>query len=555
MRTSFFAIAALLLTACLQPPPIDPESAKDPSTPELAEGAVIAEAHPLTGLYNVGEIRAFEFVQEGTVIGRSFGRYEGSFEREGQTLHRFSTQIELLPPGTKPLRWSSEVVFDEQGHLIEGFERSVAAELVFRTRAKPATLEIEARSGLPEVHHEALGYEADTAVMGYMATLHEELMFATRELRSGDNEWRLISLSAGRADLWSGKAEQRGKTLVVQTNLGEEIWLEDNRITRVEVPEDKLVVRPLVHPQWPAWTIEGPATLSYQAPANASFSIRATELPGQAGDPELRGELLIPDPAKHGAGPFPGVVFLGGSVEADRFGFAGPPAVDLGYHEIADALANAGFVVIRYDEPGTGESPEALASWARQRNDARRAFRTLLVQPEVDPDRILAVGHAEGGWRSLALAAERPQEIVGVALLATPGRGYRELFGDQPELLASLESGQGLPEGLVPMATWYGEILVEDPDALIFRARVPLWIAQGGKDFEVDPIKDLAALEGSARKHKRTFVVAEFPGLDHLFKPEGGASNQASYLEPRAVDPGFLDQLVAWAKKVASTSP
>ncbi|MFV8750317.1 alpha/beta hydrolase family protein [Nannocystaceae bacterium ST9] len=551
MRT--FALSLALLVGCVTPPTLDPDAAGEGEGGAIEAGTVISEARPLTGLYALGEVRAFEFVQEGTVIGRSFGRYEGTLEREGVTLHRFASRIELLPPGTKPLRWSSEILFDERGRLVEGFERSIAAELTFR--AKPELLAIGKRSGLPEAETDQLGYDGETAVMGYMATLHEELMFATRTLRAGDNEWRLISLSAGRADLWSGKAEQRGDTLVVQTNLGEEIWLEHGRITRVEVPEDKLVVKPMAHPVWPEWDVEGPTTLRYHAAADASFTIRPVELPGQSDDPVLRGELLIPDPAKHGAGPFPGVVFLGGSVETDRYGFAGPPAVDLGYHEIGDALANAGFVVIRYDEPGTGESPEAKVSWARQRNDARRAFRTLLVQPEVDPDRIIAVGHAEGGWRALALAAERPKEIVGVALLATPGRSYRELFSNQPELLASLETGQGLPESLVPMAAWYGEILVEDPDALIFRARVPLWIAQGDKDFEVDPIKDLAALKSSARKHKRSFEVAEYPGLDHLFKPEGGNSNQASYLEIRAVDPTFLAALVGWVSKIAKPAP
>jgi pimeloyl-ACP methyl ester carboxylesterase len=542
---------ALLLAGCLKPPPLDPETGT--ATVEGVEaGTVISEARPLTGLYEPGEIRAFEFVQEGTVIGRSFGRYDGPVEGNASQ-HRFSAKIELLPPGTKPVRWASQTVFGEQGRLIEGFERSVAAELVFHSESKPEVLRIEARSGLPDVRSEEIAYPQDTAVMGYMATLHEELMLATHALRAGDNEWRLISLSAGRADPWSGKVEQRGDTLVVQTNLGEEIWLEGGRITRIEVPEDKLVVRPLAHPQWPEWEVEGPVTLAYHPPADASFTIRPVELPGQTDDAELRGEVLIPDPAKHGPGPYPGVVFLGGSVDADRHGFAGPPAVDLGYHEMADALANAGFVVIRYDEPGIGESAAAKPSWARQRSDSRRAFRTLLVQAEVDPDRILAVGHAEGGWRALGLAAERPQEIIGVALLATPGRSYRELFAGQPELLAALESGQGLPEALVPMASWYGEILVEDPDALIFRARVPLWIAQGGKDFEVDPVKDLAALKGSARKHKRKFEVAEFPELDHLFKPEGEVSNQASYLEVRAVDPAFLEALVGWAKKVAVT--
>jgi pimeloyl-ACP methyl ester carboxylesterase len=162
------------------------------------------------------------------------------------------------------------------------------------------------------------------------------------------------------------------------------------------------------------------------------------------------------------------------------------------------------------------------------------------------------VGHAEGGWRALSLAAERPREIIGVALLATLGRSYRELFAAQKDILAALETGKNLPKQLQPMAQWYGEILVEDPEALVFRALVPMWIAQGGKDFETDPVKDLAALSAAVRKYKRDATIERFPELDHHFKYEAGVSNQTSYLEPRPVDPAFLDALVGWSKTLAS---
>lgn len=518
----------------------------------VEEGEVVAPARELAGLYAVGEMRAFSFTQLGTEIGRSYGRYDGAVTRDGRTLHQFSTKVELLPPGGKPLRFASEVLVDEHGDLVEGWERSMAAELRFAVAADRKVLEIVADAGLPEVERAELAYEPGTAFMGYMATIHEELMLARRDLLLGDNEWRLISISAGRADPWSASVSKQGKTVVLDTSLGEEIWFEDGRITRIEVTDDELVVTIAAHAQWPDWEVSGPSALTYEKPANATFDIREVELPGDADDTMLRGEILVPDPAKHGPGPYAGVVFLSGSVSADRYGFAGPPAVDLGYHEITDALANSGFVVIRYDEAGTGESEAAKPSWVRQRSDARRAFRTLLVQPEVDPDRIVTIGHAEGGWRALALAAERPQEIVGVVLLATLGRSYRELFAAQPDILKALETGHGLPEPLQPMADWYGEIIVEDPDALIFRALVPMWIAQGGKDFETDPIKDLSALSAAVRKYGRKAEIVKFPDLDHHFKYEPGTSTQTSYLEQRPVDREFLDKLVGWVEKITS---
>ncbi|KIG18295.1 Hydrolase (HAD superfamily) [Enhygromyxa salina] len=542
---------ALGLCGCLATPP----SGTQATAPEDAAsevGEVVEPSRALVGLYKPGEIRGFTFIQGGEQIGRSFGRYDGPVQRDGQTLHKFSTLVELLPPGGKPLRFAAELLIDARGDLVEGWERSMAAELRFAVQPSQSLLNIEADAGLDAVEKAELGYEPGTAYMGYMSTIHEELMLALRELKVGDNEWRLISLSAGRADPWSAKVKREGETVVLDTSLGEEIWLESGRITRIEVPDDELVVTPIVHPQWPDWEVTGPTALTYKMPAGASFSIRDVELPGQQDDPVLRGEVLVPDPAVHGKGPYPAVVFLGGSVSADRHGFAGPPAVDLGYHEITDALANAGFVVLRYDERGVGQSEDAEPSWVGQRTDARRAFRTLLVQPEVDPDRVIAVGHAEGGWRALSLAAERPREIIGVALLATLGRSYRELFAAQKDILTALETGTGLPKQLQPMAQWYGEILVEDPEALVFRALVPMWIAQGGKDFETDPVKDLAALSAAARKYKRDATIERFPELDHHFKREEGVSNQTSYLEPRPVDPAFLDALVGWTKTLAS---
>lgn len=549
MRRPLPAIAVLALCGCLKAPPSGTEIEQPED--EESETGIVAPARALVELYAVGELRGFEYTQSGQLIGRSFGRYEGPVERKGRTLHRFSTKIELLPPGGDPLHVASELLIDPSCDLVEGWERSMAAELRFAVVPDQRVLAIEADAGLPEVQTAELGYEPGTAFMGYMSTLHEELMLACRELNHGANEWRLISLSAGRADPWSATIERQGKTVVLDTSLGEEIWLEEGRIVRVEVPDDELVITPMAHPRWPEWEVTGPKSLTYEKPADATFAIREVELPGAADDPVLRGEVLVPDAAVHGPGPYPGVVFLGGSVSADRYGFAGPPAVDLGYHEITDALANAGFVVIRYDERGVGQSEDGPPSWVGQRSDARRAFRTLLIQAEVDPDRILAIGHAEGGWRALSLANERPQEIVGVALLATLGRSYRQLFSAQPDILAALESGEGLPAKLQPMAQWYGEILVEDPDALIFRAHVPLWLAQGGKDFETDPIKDLSALTAAARKYKKAFEAEKFPDLDHHFKHEPGTSSHTSYLEARPVDREFLGELVKWAKKTS----
>src|SRR5690606_28707783 len=118
---------------------------------------------------------------------------------------------------------------------------------------------------------------------------------------------------------------------------------------------------------WPTFTIEGPRRLEYAMPDGAAFTRRPVELPGKEGEPELAGEVLVPST---GTAPFPGVLFLSRMAGEDRFGFAGPPPADLGSHEIHDALADAGFCVLRFDERGTGESERGDASYAGQLEDA-----------------------------------------------------------------------------------------------------------------------------------------------------------------------------------------
>jgi pimeloyl-ACP methyl ester carboxylesterase len=144
-----------------------------------------------------------------------------------------------------------------------------------------------------------------------------------------------------------------------------------------------------------------PADPHLRPPPGATFTRREVELPGQPGEPTLAGEVLIPA----GKPPFPAVLFLSSTGQQDRHGFAGPPPVDLGSHEITDALAQAGMVVLRFDERGFGSSADGPISYLGQLEDARRGLRTLLVQDEVDPDRIALVGHGEGGWKALSSPA------------------------------------------------------------------------------------------------------------------------------------------------------
>ena len=67
--------------------------------------------------------------------------------------------------------------------------------------------------------------------------------------------------------------------------------------------------------------------------------------------------------------------------------------------QIADALADAGYIVVRYDKRGIGQSGGRAesATLADYADDVRAAVKLLAERKDVDPKRIAVVGHSEGG--------------------------------------------------------------------------------------------------------------------------------------------------------------
>jgi pimeloyl-ACP methyl ester carboxylesterase len=553
-------IGCSLVAGCIAPPPASNDAARPDDTRKAAQ-ALLWSARSPGRVYRKHEVRAFEFKQAGHRIGRSWGRYAGLVDGDAKH-HRFETRIELEIPGRPPVRSVGELVLDARGRLVRGYERSSAAELQFERQGK--LLRITDGSQVDEIGYDPDAH--DVAVMAHSAILHEELMLALRTIRRGALKFRLLSLSGSPPTEWEADVEPMAGAIHLRTSLGEDIMFRDGRILEVRVSSADLQIEP-IDETWPTWEVEGPTRLTYEKPPDAAFDVRAVELPGRTGEPALHGEVLVP---KHGERPFPAVLWISSTGREDRYGFAGPPAVDLGSHEITDALANAGFVVLRFDERGHGKSEAAEATFLGQVEDARRGLRTLIVQDEVDPDRVVIVGHGEGGLRALHVAAGT-QGIRGVALLAVPGRPYGEVFRQQAEaglrelppamqkqarqqqqlmLEAIVERGEVPPE-LEAQKKWILEMLEQKPDRLIAQVDAPLLIAQGGKDFEIDPRTDVAALVRAAKKHGKRHEVKRYADLDHLFKYEGGESMPSRYLEDRRVDKRFIADLVQWATKRA----
>jgi pimeloyl-ACP methyl ester carboxylesterase len=93
------------------------------------------------------------------------------------------------------------------------------------------------------------------------------------------------------------------------------------------------------------------------------------------------------------------------------------------YSRIVAAFANNGFVTLRVEKPGVGDSeggPATTVDFEQELDGYRQALKALRARPEVDPSRIFIFGHSMGGLWAPLLASEVPVRGIAVA-----GTGFR----------------------------------------------------------------------------------------------------------------------------------
>jgi hypothetical protein len=176
---------------------------------------------------------------------------------------------------------------------------------------------------------------------------------------------------------------------------------------------------------------------------------------------------------------------------------------------IAEGLAARGIASLRYDKRGVGASggDYLSASFDDETADAGAALAALRAHPDVDADRVVAIGHSSGrrsrcGWHG---RRRRP--------LAT--RSWREYMTYDPiEELAIIDR--------------------------------PVLAITGDNDIQVDP-EDVARIG--------RVVTGRFDGdvpadLTHLLRRHPGAPSLATYRRQfrEPVDPWVVERVAAWAR-------
>ncbi len=145
---------------------------------------------------------------------------------------------------------------------------------------------------------------------------------------------------------------------------------------------------------------------------------------------ELRGTLTIPEGDSE---KYPAVLIIPGTGALNRDGNAKGLELNL-YRELAEWLSGQGFVTLRYDKRGVGESggKQYETSMDDLIDDAEACLAFLRRHPLVDEENVLVLGHSEGAILAPALNARNP--VAGLILLSGAGMRLDEAIRMQQEI-------------------------------------------------------------------------------------------------------------------------
>jgi dienelactone hydrolase len=300
----------------------------------------------------------------------------------------------------------------------------------------------------------------------------------------------------------------------------------------------------------------------------------------------LPGTLTLPK----GSGPFRAVVLVHGSGPNDRDESVG---ANKPFKDLAGGLASRGVAVLRYEKRtfrgsekrgGRTEPPREEVHGAKLAkeveltvdhetvDDALAAVALLRGMKEIDAAHVVVAGHSLGGQLAPRIAARAPGSVAAIAILAGSTRPIPDMMVEQVRYIASLDGrrapeedqqlaqlekaaararelmkGQPGKDGEVVLgagAAYWADLGKYDALAVAAKLDVPIFVAQGGRDYQVTTVDFDAWKKALAGKPKVTFeLLAE---ANHLFGPGEGKSAPEEYQRRAPVDVRLVERLAAW---------
>jgi dienelactone hydrolase len=285
---------------------------------------------------------------------------------------------------------------------------------------------------------------------------------------------------------------------------------------------------------------------------------------------ELPGTLTVPN----GDGPFPVVVLVQGSGPQDQDETLGP---NRPFKDLAWGLASRGVAVFRYTKRTqkytvqSSDDPMRLTVEDETISDARAAVTLVAKQPKVNPKQVFLLGHSLGAYLAPRIATA-DAEIAGIIMLAANARPLEKVVLEQIHYLAAMngtpteaerknidaaedgakriESPSLKPEDKLVFlgATTYGaywlDLRAYDPLKTAAKLKIPIYIAQGGRDYQVTSSNFQAWSDALANNRNVTLRI--YPDLDHLFMHGTGASKPSDYARPDHVSEEVVENIATW---------
>jgi len=283
----------------------------------------------------------------------------------------------------------------------------------------------------------------------------------------------------------------------------------------------------------------------------------------------LPGTLTMPA----GEEQVPGVVLVHGSGPSDRDGTLGPnkPLKDLAW-----GLASRGVAVLRYVKRTAAcrVDPTTVTIDAEVTDDALAALARLREAERIDAGDTCVVGHSLGAMLAPRIVA-RSESLAGGVMLAPPARSLLDIRIQQYRYLANLDgtvtdaerqqlnavrdaverirAGEVTEGELVlnaPPGYWESLESYDQVEAAASLSR-PLFVAQGGRDYQVTVEDDFRRWRNALTRENVTFE--RYPALNHQFMPGAGTPSPDEYYRPNHVAETVVADVAAWVHGVTGT--
>jgi len=283
---------------------------------------------------------------------------------------------------------------------------------------------------------------------------------------------------------------------------------------------------------------------------------------------DLPGTLTLP--AKT---PAPCVVLVHGSGPHDRDETVGP---NKPFADLALGLAAHGIATLRYEKRTKAKPaslPKDLTVNEETVNDAVVAADLCAAQPEIDHKRVYVLGHSLGAWMAPRIA-QHTKNLAGLIILAGPTRDVADIIVDQLTYMANTdgtvtpdeqqaidnakadakrihELENGAPakpdeQHVFAPASYWKDLAHYDAPKLAASLKLPIFVGQGGRDYQVSATKDFPAWQKALAGKKGDKLVV-WPKLTHLLTAGEGPSTPAEYEKPGMhVDEQVITDLADW---------